>query len=62
MTPRAGSWTAPSYPPPTGVLVGGPYGLLDTAAPTVQAGQPAPRPLAPPAAPALRPADMRPHG
>lgn len=30
MTPRVASWSPPSFPPPTGVLVGGPYAALES--------------------------------
>src|SRR5690606_2245964 len=31
VTPRVSSWSAPTFPAPSGVLVGGPYGSLDAA-------------------------------
>lgn len=57
MTPRAGSWAAPSYPPPTGVLVGGPYGSLDARSP--QASRPPGAPPVPASAPAGDPGPAR---
>lgn len=61
MTPRASRWARPSFPPPTGVMVGGPYGSLDAAPPAVRRGPPAAssRPAPPGAARASN--RVRPH-
>ena len=55
MTPRVASWSPPSYPPPTGVLVGGPYAALESR-PVQQSPRLAPPPpaMAGPARPGAR--------